>query len=166
MDVWGTIYRDQWSGRSARHEIERDDGRLEVFESASNYFDVPRSDDERDLLGQIEGPVLDLGAGPGSYALYLQNAGPRGRLLFSMIDPLDTSDEGRLAYQQRNLEKGLPPGLIKMRIKYAGFADEWMHLWMLTEEEFAQSSRDAGWTVREERRRGFWRLRLLQAVAS
>jgi hypothetical protein len=49
MDVWGAIYRAHWSGRAARHEIERDAGRVETFESASNYFDVPRSEAEREL---------------------------------------------------------------------------------------------------------------------
>jgi SAM-dependent methyltransferase len=74
-DVWGAIFRDQFAGLTARHELERDDGRVEVCESAAPYFEVPRSVAERELLDGLEGPVLDLGAGPGSYALYLQDRG-------------------------------------------------------------------------------------------
>jgi len=66
MDVWGAIYRAQLSGRAAEHEIERDDGRIETFESASNYFNAPRTEHERELLGCLDGPVLDLAAGAGS----------------------------------------------------------------------------------------------------
>jgi SAM-dependent methyltransferase len=167
MDVWGAIYKAQFSGHSAAHEIERDDGRIETFESASNYFSAPRTARELELLDCLEGPVLDLAAGAGSYTLYLQSQGlvvtaaehsagaievcrargcrhvvrvdirsvtlepgafgsiivmgntlgvhqtpetlpgllgtlrgavrPGGRLLFTMIDPLDTTDPGHAA---------------------------------------------------------------------
>jgi SAM-dependent methyltransferase len=188
MDVWGDIYKAQFSGHSAAHEIERDDGRIETFESASNYFNAPRTESERELLGCLEGPVLDLAAGAGSYTLYLQSRGlvvtaaehsagamevcracgcqqvvpsttvrshlppgvfgsiivmgntlgahqapetlpgllrmlrngvrPGGRLLFTMIDPLDTTDAGHLEYQRQNRARSRPPGLIRMRIAY------------------------------------------------
>jgi hypothetical protein len=75
MDVWGAIYKAQFSGHSAAHEIERDDGRIETFESASNYFSAPRTARELELLDCLEGPVLDLAAGAGSYTLYLQSQG-------------------------------------------------------------------------------------------
>jgi SAM-dependent methyltransferase len=235
MDVWGSIFRAQWSGLEARHEIERDDGRIEVFESASNYFSVPQSEAERELLGRLEGPVLDLAAGPGSYTLYLQEKGlsvtaadyspgalelcrargcqnvvpmdlravgiepgsfgsiivmgntlgahqtpetfpaflrtlrhavrPGGRLLFTMIDPLDTTDESHLLYQQRNRDRALPPGLIRMRVRYEGVADEWMHLWMLTNDELQHNASEAGWSRCEERRGGPWRVRLFETAA-
>lgn len=75
VDVWGRIYLDEWKGVSGPHSIERDDGLVHTFESAANYFEAPRSDAEREILDQLEGPVLDLGAGVGAYALYLQNRG-------------------------------------------------------------------------------------------
>ena len=75
MDIWGKIYQDHLAGRVGPYEVERDDGRVQTFASAASYFDVPRSDGERELLDLLEGPVLDLAAGPGSYALYLQGRG-------------------------------------------------------------------------------------------
>lgn len=234
MDVWGAIFKAQWAGVPARHELERDDGRVETLESASTYFSAPRSDEERDLLDKLEGPVLDLAAGAGTYTLYLQTKGlsvtaadfshgalevcraracknvvrvdlrdlslepaafrsiivmgntlgahqtpetfptllrhlrqavaPHGRLLFTMIDPLDTTDESHLLYQQRNRERGLPPGLIRMRVRHDGQIDDWMNLWMLTEEELIPIAHEAGWTLAEERRDGPWRVRLFETI--
>lgn len=74
-DVWGRIFRDHLAGVVEPHVIERDDGREHEFESAAAYFEAPRSDPEREFLDLIRGPVMDLGAGPGSYALYLQGRG-------------------------------------------------------------------------------------------
>lgn len=236
MDVWGAIYRAQFSGRVATHEIERDDGRIEIFESAANYFTAPRSSAEGELLGGLEGPVLDLAAGAGSYTLYLQGLGvdvtaaeystgardvcrargcqkvvpidlraveldpgafgsiivmgntlgahqtpdtmpdflqalrrgvkSSGRLLFTMIDPLDTIDEGHLRYQRQNRIQGRPPGLIRMRIRYDGMSDAWMDLWMLTDDELARLASETGWVLAEERRNGPWRIRLLESKPS
>ena len=233
-DVWGAIFKAQQAGIAARHELERDDGRIEVFESAANYFNAPRNEAERELLESITGPVLDLACGAGSYTLYLQgkglavtaaefSAGARevcrtrgchdvvamdlrslqlplksygaiivmgntlgahqhpatlpkflstlrgaacdgGHLLFTMIDPLDTSDAGHLIYQQKNREKGLPPGLIRMRVKYSGLTDDWMTLWMLTEHELMPLMWAAGWTAQNTRSVGPWRIRLFTAA--
>ena len=233
MDVWGAIFRDQWNGIAARHEIERDDGRVEVLESAANYFQAPRNAAEQTLMERLQGPVLDLAAGAGSYTLYLQSTGVRvtaadfsagardvcrargchdvvamdlrdvriesaafrsiiimgntlgahqtpntlpgflrslrrgvtkgGHLLFTMIDPLDTTDESHLQYQEANRNQGRPPGLIKMRVKYNGQVDEWIDLWMLTDEELTPLASDAGWALVEQRSNGPWRIRLYEA---
>jgi SAM-dependent methyltransferase len=231
-DVWGAIFRDQFAGLTARHELERDDGRVEVCESAATYFQVPRSPAERELLDGLEGPVLDLGAGPGSYALYLQDRGvevtaaeyspgardvcrdrgcrdvtsidirdvrlepgtfrsvivmgntlgahqtpetfvpllqrlrevvmPGGRLLFTMIDPLCRADAGHLRYHARNRDRGRPPGMIRMRVRYGELAGDWGELWMLTDEELQAAVDAAGWTRVDERRNGPSRVTLLE----
>lgn len=73
MDIWGSIFRDHWERDPHPHAIERDDGRIERFESAAHYFDAPREPAEAAELTRLGGPVLDVASGPGSYAAYLQN---------------------------------------------------------------------------------------------
>ena len=235
MDVWGAIFKAQFAGGVSAYEIERDDGRIETFPSAENYFAPPRTPAECELLHRLVGPVLDLAAGAGSYTLYLQDLGldvtaadyspgamevcrargchkvvpidlrtldldtaafrtiivmgntlgvhqtpdtmpnflralrsavkPRGRLLYTMIDPLDTTDEGHLQYQERNRSQGRPPGLIRIRITHQGTSEPWMSLWMLTDDEVATLASETGWVVIEERRNGPFRTRLLESDA-
>jgi len=234
MDIWGHIFRDHWEGRVEPHFFERDDGREETFQSAAIYFEAPRSEAEEDLLDKLQGPVLDLGAGSGSYTLYLQRrglqvmaadssplavevcrsrgcedarvmdlrsleleaeayqsvivmgntlgvhqtpeslpqflsalrrgVGPKGRLLCQLVDPLDTKDEANLSYHRRNRERGLPPGMVKLRIKYRDLVDDWITLWMPTDEELAVATAASGWELVEEPRDGPYRVRLFQAV--
>lgn len=229
-DVWGAIYREQWAGQDAAHEIVRDDGRIDRLASAASYFEAPKNDFEREMLGLLDGPVLDLAAGAGSHTLYLQARGidvtaadfspgarevcrargcrkvepidlrasalrpgafasiivmgntlgahqtpetfpgllrhlceaviPGGQLLFTMNDPLATADPSHLAYQQRNRDRGLPPGLIRMRISHRGCFDDWMHLWTLTDAELALAMSEAAWVPVDVRRRGSWRIQL------
>jgi SAM-dependent methyltransferase len=236
MDVWGEIFRDEWLGKSQPHVIERDDGVEDRFDSAAGYFRAPRSDAERELLDSLAGPVLDLGAGPGSHALYLQGRGvpvtaadaspgavqvcrergcgdarvmdmrrlrldaaryhaiiimgntvgihqspntlptllrtllgalaPSGVILCGMADPLDTSDEKHLSYHQRNRERGLPPGLVKLRLKYKQFMEEWNYLWMPTRDELVAACAAAGCGLADERSIGHNRLRLIRAKVS
>ena len=75
MDIWGRIYRDHWEGDPHPHVVERDDGRRDRIASAARYFEAPRSAAEKEALRRLAGPVLDVAAGPGSYAIYLQNHG-------------------------------------------------------------------------------------------
>lgn len=217
MDVWGRIFLDHWEGRPAPHYIERDDGLVHEFASAANYFEAPRSDEERSLLDELKGPVLDLGAGAGSYALHLQERGlevtaidsspgairvcgergcrnaevmdirdlhlPDGkyrsiivmgntlgvhqtpgtlgglltalrractagaRLVCTTIDPLETRDPAHLAYHRRNLERGLPPGLTTIRLKYRDRLDDWVPLWLPTTAELDEAFAASGWDL-------------------
>ena len=75
MDVWGAIYEDHLNGEVHPHSIERDDGFEHQIPSAGAYFEAPRSELERTYLDGLGGPVLDVGAGAGSHALYLEGRG-------------------------------------------------------------------------------------------
>jgi len=235
MSVWGKIFLDHWKGVLEPHAVERDDGRRQVIESAAGYFGAPRSEAEGELLGLLEGPVLELGAGAGSYSLFLQEAGldvtasdsasealevcrergcrrtramdlrdlslqpgefqsiivmgntagahqtpetfpkllshlaralrPNGRLLLHLIDPEMTDDPVHLRYHQRNRDRGLPPGLLRIRMEYRGEVEEWMDLWMPTDAELASVLEAGGWVVVEERKEGPSRLTLSTPAA-
>ena len=99
---------------------------------------------------------------PGFLAELGAVVGPGGRLLCSMVDPLETDQPVHLEYHQRNRERGLPPGLTKIRMKYRGQADDWMFLWMPTEEELHEATKAASWDLIEERAEGPHRVRLFE----
>ena len=75
MDIWGRIYLDHWRGEPHPHRFVRDDGNSNLVESAEGYFVAPRGSVDRAALEPLEGTVLDLGCGPGSYSLFLQERG-------------------------------------------------------------------------------------------
>ncbi len=235
MDVWGAIYLDYWAGEHRPHAIERDDGLVVTLDSAASYFEAPRSEPERRLLDGLQGPVLDLGCGPGSYALHLQDRGltvtagdlsagavrvcrergcrdarvldvrdlrlpeaaygsiivmgntlglhqdpasfPRflatlcratkrsGHLLCTTRDPLETSDPVHVAYHRRNRERGLPPGMTTVRMRYGELADEWVTLWLMTPEELDRGINGTGWSLRERESSGPLWVHLYEAAA-
>lgn len=235
MDVWGAIYLDYWRGERRPYMVERDDGVVHTLDSAAALFEAPRSEGERRLLDGLGGPVLDLGCGPGSYALYLQDRGlavtaadlspgairvcrergcldarvldvrdldlpdatyrsiivmgntlglhqnpttlphflealrrattPAGHLLCATRDPLETSDPLHLSYHRRNRDRGLPPGLTRMRMRYEEDADEWVTLWLMTEEELEAATSKAGWILRERELVDSQRVDLYEATA-
>lgn len=235
MDVWGAIYLDEWSGGPATHVIERDDGLIHTFESAANYFEAPRSAPERELLDELEGPVLDVGCGVGAYALYLQERGltvtavdsspgaievcrargcedarvmdirslrlprdeyrgiivmgntlgvhqtPRtlpglfstfreastghARLVCTTIDPLETEEAVHLKYHERNRERGLPPGLTTVRMKYQDRVGDWVPLWLPTTEELEVAVDGSGWDLEVRHTMGPYRIDLYAAAA-
>jgi SAM-dependent methyltransferase len=234
MDVWGEIYKDHWKGLEKEHVIERDDGLLDTFSSAAHYFKAPRSKEEGELLDQLNGPVLDLGCGTGSYALYLQNRGllvtagdssagalevakargchdvrlldsrnlefgkasfnsivimgntlgiqqdskslptfllklhritcAGGYLLCTTRDPLKTEDPVHLIYHQHNRDRGLSPGLTKMRMNYGEMVDDWVNLLLPTNEELDSAICLGGWKLIQRHLIGPNRIDLYEAT--
>lgn len=231
-DLWGQMYLDELQGGSGPYFVDRDDGLEHEVGSAANYFTAPRSEQEAELLDTLRGPVLDVGAGAGSYALYLQDRGlevtaidnspkavdvcrargcrdarvmdlraldlepnrfesviimgntlgahqtpdtlPRflealrdtvregGSLLCMTLDPLETTEAVHLAYHERNRERGLPPGLTKIRLRYKHLSTEWMDFWLPTSEELASAMSESGWVLAQERGVGPFRVRLFE----
>lgn len=76
-DLWGRIMLDFHMGMPALYGIRRDDGHLSDGHSPEVYFGDPERffPWEEDLLDAVQGPVLDVGAGPGRMALWAQAQG-------------------------------------------------------------------------------------------
>lgn len=99
---------------------------------------------------------------PGFLARLRRLTSPGGRLLASVVDPLDTTDPNHLRYHAENLARGRPPGLVRARMEYRGQAGEWWELWLPTEDEFERAAVAGGWAVESMTREGpsrLWDLR-------
>jgi 2-polyprenyl-3-methyl-5-hydroxy-6-metoxy-1,4-benzoquinol methylase len=75
MDLWGRIYLDHWHGHPHTHEFIRDDDKSDTIPDAAAYFVSSRDVGEIAVLARLTGRVLDLGAGAGTYARFLEDRG-------------------------------------------------------------------------------------------
>jgi len=75
-DAFGAMVGDHYAGVDVVEIVERDDGWIGP-NSVEGYFADPEDWPEivRSALDRVEGRVLDVGCGPGSHALYLQEHG-------------------------------------------------------------------------------------------
>jgi 2-polyprenyl-3-methyl-5-hydroxy-6-metoxy-1,4-benzoquinol methylase len=73
-DAFGHALLDHLEGRGAHELIERSDGYIDVSAGAQTYFAEP-SGEQRLVVDQAVGRILDVGCGAGRFALYLQEQG-------------------------------------------------------------------------------------------
>ena len=75
-DLWGHIIADYYGGARGHVAIRRDDDYVEQMPAdfMMLYFQPP-PENEQGLLAQLNGPVLDVGCGPGRHLLWLQEQG-------------------------------------------------------------------------------------------
>lgn len=70
-----------------------------------------------------------------------------GRLLGASRDPRATADPDRLSYMQRNVERGAPPDLFRIRIRYRRFVTPWFDFLRLSPEEMGNLADGTGWEL-------------------
>jgi len=70
-----------------------------------------------------------------------------GRLLASSRNVLGTADEVHLAYHQRNRERGLPVGQLRLRMEYGEVVGSWFDLLFPTPAEVPQLLEGSGWRI-------------------
>ncbi len=70
----------------------------------------------------------------------------KGRLIGHSRIP-GTWSRAHLPYVKRNLERGRPPGLITLRVRYKGRVGDWFDLLLLPPEELARLGRETGWEL-------------------
>jgi len=68
---------------------------------------------------------------------------PNGIILASSLHATLTIDESHLKYHEANRKKGLPSGLVKIRLEYNDEATEWFKLLLASPEEMKMLSKKA-----------------------
>lgn len=72
-----------------------------------------------------------------------------GIILAETIDPLRTNHEPHLRYHRRNIERGRPPGQVKIRLRYEDVVGDWFDLLFATVPEMRAIAERAGWWVEQ-----------------
>ncbi|TFF91137.1 class I SAM-dependent methyltransferase [Candidatus Thorarchaeota archaeon] len=74
---------------------------------------------------------------------------PDAVILAESRNPLTTDNPVHLAYHQKNRDRGHPPGLVKIRLRYKGVTGNWWRLLLATPELMKSIAEKAGWNVAE-----------------
>jgi SAM-dependent methyltransferase len=69
----------------------------------------------------------------------------QARLVIDTNDPTRTTNPDHLAYQQRNRERGLASGYIRVRLRYKDAATPWFELLNVSPDELATLLDGTGW---------------------
>jgi ubiquinone/menaquinone biosynthesis C-methylase UbiE len=70
-----------------------------------------------------------------------------GIIIGEARDPSNTTKPQHLAYHERNRQRGLPPGLVKVRIGFQGKVGEWFDLFLMDQDLLEEIIAPTGWKV-------------------
>jgi SAM-dependent methyltransferase len=68
-------------------------------------------------------------------------------ILAQTRDVADTDKPEHIAYHERNRSRGIPIGLVKIRLKYRGHIGDWWNLRMVNSDEMSAMAEKAGWKL-------------------
>src|SRR5439155_4124287 len=71
----------------------------------------------------------------------------RGRIVGESRDPRRTEDPVHLAYHERNLARGRPRGLIRIRVRYRMAKTPWFDYLMVSPDELRELLSGTGWRL-------------------
>jgi len=74
---------------------------------------------------------------------------PGGRLLGQSFDPHGFKDRSQLDYAERNVARGRPFGLQRVRVRYLDRASPWFDVTLHSPEEMAVLLEGTGWRLRK-----------------
>lgn len=72
---------------------------------------------------------------------------PDGIIIGEARDPSNTDNPEHIAYQKRNLERGLPAGLMKIRIGFRDGVGEWFNLFLIDQATLEEVIKPTGWRL-------------------
>jgi SAM-dependent methyltransferase len=76
-------------------------------------------------------------------------ANPGGRLIGQSFDPHGFTDRSQLDYAERNVQRGRPFGLQRVRVRYLDRASPWFDVTLYSPEEMAVLLEGTGWRLRK-----------------
>lgn len=79
---------------------------------------------------------------------------PDGIILAGSAEVEKTDDTGHLRYHELNVSRNKPKGLIRLRVKYKGFIDDWVELRLASPNEMSVLAERSGWRLDRKYQRG------------
>ena len=73
---------------------------------------------------------------------------PDGIIIGEARDPSITDKPEHFEFQKRNVERGLPAGLVKVRVGIKGRVSEWFYLFLMDKETLKEIIEPTGWKIR------------------
>jgi SAM-dependent methyltransferase len=128
------VARERGLGGAHVLALEELDGRFGTFDTVvmpgNNFGLLGAPTRARRLLRRLHGLTSD-----------------RARILATTLDPLRTDDPLHLAYHARNRERGRPPGLVRLRVRYRELSTPWFEYLFATPEVMGDLASATGWRV-------------------
>jgi hypothetical protein len=72
---------------------------------------------------------------------------PDGIIIGEARDPYVTDNPEHIEFQRNNIERGIPAGLVRLRVGFKEGVTEWFTLFLMNEEELLDVIKPTGWKL-------------------